>query len=107
MADEDGNGTVRFQVKDLLTKIDVKLEKIDTKLDMKADRSRVHELAADLAALRLKVALAEQVAAELPTTLDRVESLERWRTFISGITVVLTVLVLPVVVEVARNHVLN
>jgi hypothetical protein len=107
MADEDGNGTVRFQVKDLLTKIDVKLEKIDTKLDMKADRSRVHELAADLNALRLKMALAEQVAAELPTTLDRVESLEAWRNRMVGAFVVLSLVVLPVAVEVARNHVLN
>jgi hypothetical protein len=82
----------------------VKLEKIDTKLDMKADRSRVHELAADLSALRLKVALAEQVAAELPTTLDRVESLEAWRNRIAGAVVVLSLVVLPVAIEVARNH---
>jgi hypothetical protein len=106
MADEDGNGTVRFQVKDLLTKIDVKLEKIDTKLDMKADRSRVHELAADLNALRLKVALSEQIAAELPTTLDRVEALEAWRNRLVGGTVVLSALVVPVAVVVLRDLVL-
>jgi hypothetical protein len=105
MADEDGNGTVRFQVKDLLTKIDVKLEKIDTKLDMKADRSRVHELASDLATLQLKVALAEKVAAELPTTLDRVESLEAWRNRMAGAVVVLSLVVLPAAVEVVRNHI--
>jgi predicted DNA-binding protein YlxM (UPF0122 family) len=104
LADEDGNGTVRFAVKDLLTKIDVKLEKIDMKLDMKADRERVHELAGDLSALQLKVALAERVAEELPTTLDRVESLERWRTYISGITVVLTVLVVPLALIVAQRY---
>jgi predicted DNA-binding protein YlxM (UPF0122 family) len=104
MADEDGNGTVRFAVKDLLTKIDVKLEKIDMKLDMKADRERVHELAAELSALRLKVALAEQVAAELPTTLDRVESLERWRTFMGGIAVVLTAVVVPLALIVAQGY---
>jgi predicted DNA-binding protein YlxM (UPF0122 family) len=103
VADEDGNGTVRFAVKDLLTKIDVKLEKIDMKLDMKADRERVHELAGDLAALRLKVALAEQVAAELPTTLDRVKSLETWRNRLAGGTVVLTAVVVPLALVMARE----
>jgi hypothetical protein len=92
-------------VKDLLTKIDVKLEKIDTKLDMKADRERVHELAADLNALRLQVALSEQIAAELPTTLDRVESLEAWRNRMAGAVVVLSLVVLPAAVEVVRNHI--
>jgi hypothetical protein len=73
MANEDGNGTVRFQVKDLLTKIDVKLEKIDTKLDMKADRSRVHELAADMAALRLR-----------RSCLRRWTGWSRWRRGVTG-----------------------
>jgi hypothetical protein len=104
MADEDGNGTVRFQVKDLLTNIDKKLEKIDMKLDQKADRTRLHEVINDLNALRMKVALSEQIAAELPTTLDRVESLEAWRNRIAGAVVVLSLVVLPVAIEVTRNH---
>jgi hypothetical protein len=110
LADEDGNGTVRFAVKDLLTKIDVKLEKIDMKLDMKADRERVHELAGDLAALRLKVALAEQaavrVADELEPTLARVGSLEVWRNRLAGGTVVLTAVVVPLALLMARDLVL-
>jgi hypothetical protein len=54
--------------------------------------------------LRMKVALSEQIAAELPTTLDRVESLEAWRNRIAGAVVVLSLVVLPVAIEVARNN---
>jgi hypothetical protein len=50
--------------------------------------------------------LAEQVAAELPTTLDRVESLEAWRNRLVGGTVVLSALVVPLVVVVLRDLVL-
>jgi hypothetical protein len=107
IADEDGNGTVRFQVKDLLTKIDVKLEKIDTKLDMKADRSRVHELAADMAALRLQMALNEQAAVEFRELQPTVDGLVAWRNRLAGAVVVLAALVVPVAVAVLRDLVLS
>ena len=103
MADEDGNGTVRFAVKDLLTRIDGKLEKIDTKLDMKADRQRVHELTSELAGLRLKVALAEQAAAEFRETQPTIDALVAWRNRLAGAVVVLAALVVPVVIDVLRD----
>jgi hypothetical protein len=47
--------------------------------------------------------LAEQVAAELPTTLDRVKSLETWRNRLAGGTVVLTAVVVPLALAMARE----
>ena len=104
MADEEGNGTVRFQVKDLLTKIDTKLEKIDTKLDMKADRTRVHELAGEMAGLRLKIALMEQAQAECTERVPTIDSLVAWRNRLAGAVVVLSALVAPVAAIVLRDY---
>lgn len=105
MADEDGNGTVRFQVKDLLTRIDDKLDRIDVKLDQKADRTRLHEVINDLSALQLKVALAEQVSTEFRETQPTIDSLVAWRNRLAGAVVVLSALVLPVAVDALSSYI--
>ena len=73
------------------------------KLDAKADRSRVHELASDMATLRLQVALNEQIAADFRELQPTVDSLVAWRNRLAGAVVVLTVLVAPVAVAVIRD----
>lgn len=82
---EPENGVIRFTTKELLGRIDGKLDALDMKLDQKADRTRVHEVMATVAAVQLGKAEKTDVAA-----LDaRVQSLERGNSkFIGGLVVV-------------------
>ena len=104
MADEDGNGTVRFQVKDLLTRIDDKLDRIDVKLDQKADRARVHEVVEELGKLKLKMALADLAAKEFRDAQPTIDSLVAWRNRLAGAVVVLSALVLPVAIDALSSY---
>ena len=78
---EPENGFIRFTTKELLGRIDGKLDALDMKLDTKADRSRVHDLGATVAAKADKV--------EFLQLDSRVQQLERGNAkFIGGLVVV-------------------
>jgi hypothetical protein len=59
------NGTIRFTVKELLAKVDVKLDAISGKLDAKADAHDVHALDARVGALEKEAAEVRIVAEAL------------------------------------------
>jgi hypothetical protein len=51
--------TVGYTLRDILVRVDKKLDAIDAKLEAKADRARVHELAASVAGVDKRVAVIE------------------------------------------------
>jgi len=60
---EDG-GTVRYNVKDLLKAIDIKLDKVVEGLNTKADRADVHELKGRVFALEKQAEVARLLATD-------------------------------------------
>lgn len=102
-AGEPENGVIRFTTKELLGRIDNKLDGLDAKLDTKADRSRVHELGSSVAALQLGKADKIEVAA-----LDvRLQSVERSNSKFTGGLVVVGVLATSSIVVVIANYLMG
>lgn len=64
---EAENGTIRFTVKELLAKVDVKLDAISGKLDAKADAHDLHALDARVVALEKEASEVRVVANALQT----------------------------------------
>ena len=54
-----GEDAVGYTLRDILIRVDKKLDAIDSKLEAKADRVRVHELAATMAGVDKRVAVIE------------------------------------------------
>lgn len=67
---EDGGGTVRYNVKDLLGAIDRKLDRVIETLGDKANRADVHELKGRVSALEKQAEVARMLA------LDRAQTAE-------------------------------
>jgi hypothetical protein len=64
--------TVGYTLRDILIRVDKKLDSIDSKLETKADRARVHSLAADVAGVDKRVTVIE--SQQLDRRLRHVES---------------------------------
>jgi hypothetical protein len=67
------NGTIRYSVKELLAKVDVKLDAISSKLDAKADAHDLHAVDARVAALEKEAVELRAVAAEKKNRFTRTE----------------------------------
>jgi len=84
----DNDQQVAFSTKELLVEVRNDVRAINLKLDSKADRERVHALAADLAALQLKhTARSGELAQALVAVIDhghRLDAVEGWRSTIIG-----------------------
>lgn len=80
----DENGRIVYTTKELLGRLDQKLDLIDMKLDSKADRDRVHDLANRTAALELQAGLRARLVDEVRETQARVTLLETWRNRLAG-----------------------
>lgn len=102
-AGEPENGVIRFTTKELLGRIDNKLDGLDAKLDTKADRSRVHELASSVAAMQLGKA----DKTELAGLDNRIQTLERGNSKFIGGLVVVGVLASSSLVVVAANYLMG
>ena len=85
---DDGNGSVRFSVKELLLELRRDVAAIDAKLDLKADRERVHQLASEIAAVNLFLAAErakrDELDRETRTGLNDIDSLKTWRNRLAG-----------------------
>lgn len=77
-------GGVQYTVKELLDRIERKVDNIDAKLDLKADRERVHEIAARVAALELLNAGHGHVIQGFTKVGKEIEDLKSWRNRIIG-----------------------
>lgn len=64
----EGNG-VNYSVKELLNRMDAKLDAISLKLEGKAERQSVHELAGRVSALELRL----QATSPLAQTVERID----------------------------------
>lgn len=93
-------GEVSFDVKDLLIELRNDVRAIDTKLELKADRERVHMLANDLAAMRLEM-VANKIVVEdvrrngvvLEDHGGRLDAIESYKNKVVGGFAVLVVIV--------------
>jgi Lon protease-like protein len=81
MADER---EVAYTVKELLDRIERKVDNIDAKLDLKADRDRVHDVTNRLAALELLNAGNRHVLTEVSDQKTEIEDLKLWRNRLAG-----------------------
>lgn len=89
MADPNG---VTYPLKELLDRLERKLDSIDGKLDLKADRDRVHDVMARLSALELTHAGLIPVLKQFQESRQDIEDLKLWRNRVigaSGLAVVL------------------
>lgn len=69
---------INFTIKEMLAQIDAKITDLGHKLDTKADRTTVHELKADLAALSMEaVRKSGPIAAQIQANSSRLGALER------------------------------
>ena len=88
----NGDGAVVYTTKELLARIEAKVDAIDTKLDSKADRLRVHELSGDFAAIRLLLAGYPTHLAELQELKKQVDGLRYWKAGVVGAFLLLSAL---------------
>jgi hypothetical protein len=72
VSDEPDNGSIRFTVKELLAKVDVKLDAISGKLDAKAD-------AHDVQALEDRIGALEKEASEVRVVAEALQSEKKHR----------------------------
>ena len=79
----ESNG-VSYSVKELLSQINDKVDKIDAKLDQKADRDRVHVVENRVAALELVNAGSMPVLNQVVDVRKDVEDLKSWRNRLIG-----------------------
>lgn len=84
--DVEGHNSISFSVKELLIELREDIRSIDTKLELKADRDRVHEIVNDLASLRLTMTAREPLIEEFRRTQlqvdkmdSRLDEVESWR----------------------------
>lgn len=82
----EGSGAVSYTVKELLDRIDRKVDNIDTKLDLKADRDRVHDVSNRLATLELARAASEPLYEQFRLAQREIEELQTWRNRLLGAT---------------------
>jgi hypothetical protein len=88
MNDDDRGFSISYDIKDLLVELKADLRQIDGKLDMKADRERVHDLQNDVSSLKLTQAAREEVFRRSQVALEehdrRLDDVERWRSLLVG-----------------------
>ena len=77
-------GEVAYTVKELLDRIERKVDNIDTKLDLKADRDRVHDVSNRIAALELLNAGQTPVMQQFSDARTDIEDLKLWRNRLAG-----------------------
>lgn len=80
MAESEGNGTIKYNVKDLLTDINKKLDRVIDSLGQKADRSDVHELKGRVAAVEKQLEISRLLASSREETKEK--GLSRFQTYV-------------------------
>ena len=75
---------VEYTVKELLDRIDRRVESIDGKLDLKADRERVHDLTNRVATLELLNAGQVPMLQQFSDSRKDIEDLKLWRNRLVG-----------------------
>ena len=81
---DSDDGSIRYSVKELLLEIRKDVAAIDAKLDFKADRGRVDDLANQLGVLNMQQPMRERLIVEFRETQDEVKSLQAWRNRLAG-----------------------
>jgi len=92
LADEiKDSADIRYSVKDLLKDLRDELRSINSQLALKADRDRVHDLANDVAAIRMEMAARASFVTEFREEQKRqlaqdeaIKSLEGFRNWVRG-----------------------
>lgn len=75
---------VSYTVKELLDRIERKVDLIDQKLDLKADRERVHDVANRLAAIELANAARVPLLEQFRDAQQEIAALQSWRNRMIG-----------------------